>query len=302
MSSKYGLQPNGQDLDAITAKARVDGVDASYRDLCNVCSNIRGRRADKAIEFLTEAFEMERPIRYPRHNKTRGHLRELGGKKGGYPVKSVKIVLDVLKNAYANAQAKGLGDCKIIHVAANKQEVYSRLSAKGRRMRQDFETAFVEIVVRELQTPENMAKKEQIKKAVEAKKQAEEAKKKAAEAKKETESKSTSSDATKAKTNADAKTETKTAANVVAKAGEAKANVVANAGDVKNNVVAKAGEAKANAANADTKANAIAKAGEAKNNVDAAAKANAANASSDVSSKRQKMSDVLKKTKEVKSK
>ena len=166
------------------AFARVDGVNASYRDLCNVCSNIKGRRTDKAVAYLEEALLKKRPIRYFRHNKHRGHLHELGGKKGGFPVKSVGIVLAVLKNAVANADVKGLGDCKVVHACANKQLVYARMSAKGRRIRQDFETAFVEIVVRELQTPENLAKKEEKRKAVEtAKAKAEEAKK-AADAKK----------------------------------------------------------------------------------------------------------------------
>lgn len=164
------------------AYARVDGVNASYRDLCNVCSNISGRRADKAIVYLEEALEKKRPIRYFRHNSKRGHLHELGGRKGGYPVKSVEIVLKVLINAVANANAKGLADCKVIHVCANKGLVYARMSPKGRRIRQDFETAFVEVVLRELQTEENLVKKEQMKKAREdAKRKAEEAAKKAAE-------------------------------------------------------------------------------------------------------------------------
>jgi len=178
------------------ALARVNSVDASYRDLCNVCSNIRGRRADAALMFLTSALEEKRPIRYPRHNKRRGHVRSLGGKKGGCPVKSIKIVLNVLQNAVANANAKGLGDCKIIHIAANKQDVFARMSAKGRRMRQDFENAFVEIVLRELKSEENLqkqkeirAKREEARKALEAKAKEAEAKKlleaKAAEEKKE---------------------------------------------------------------------------------------------------------------------
>ena len=165
------------------AFGRVDGVNASYRDLCNVCSNIKGRRADKAIVYLEEALEKKRPIRYFRHNKRRGHLHELGGKKGGYPVKSVKIVLDVLKNAVANADTRGLGDCKIVHACANKQLIYSRMSPKGRRIRHNLETAFVEVVLRELQTDENLAKKAQKQKAIEDAKIKAEAAKKALEAK-----------------------------------------------------------------------------------------------------------------------
>ncbi|MFH0927487.1 MAG: 50S ribosomal protein L22 [Candidatus Micrarchaeota archaeon] len=176
----YGFQ-NDENAEQL-AYARVEGVDASYRDLCNVCSNIRGRRADKAIEYLSEALEKKRPIRYFRHNKKRGHLHELGGRKGGYPVKSIKIVLGVLTNAVANSQAKGLADCKIVHACANKQLVYARMSPSGRRIRQDFETAFVEIVLRELQTEDNIKKKQQIQAArQEAIRKAEEAAKKVAE-------------------------------------------------------------------------------------------------------------------------
>lgn len=138
---------------ARSAKARVDDVNASFKDLCNVCQNIRGRRSDAALEFLTEAADGKRPIRYFRHNKRRGHVGELGGKKGGWPVKSCRIVRDVLANAIANAEAKGLSTTKVAHVQANKMNAYPRMSAKGRRVRQDLETAFVEVVLEEIRVP-----------------------------------------------------------------------------------------------------------------------------------------------------
>ncbi|PIT84386.1 50S ribosomal protein L22 [Candidatus Micrarchaeota archaeon CG10_big_fil_rev_8_21_14_0_10_45_29] len=224
------------------ALARVNSVDASYRDLCNVCSNIRGRRADAALMFLTTALEEKRPIRYPRHNKRRGHVRSLGGKKGGCPVKSIKIVLNVLQNAVANANAKGLGDCKIIHIAANKQDVFARMSAKGRRMRQDFENAFVEIVLRELKSEENLQKQKEIKKKREEAKKALEAKAKELEAKKAADAKAAQErkDAkpaggdAKKETNADAKKEDeKKAADAAKKEDEKKAADAAKKEDEK---------------------------------------------------------------------
>jgi ribosomal protein uL22 len=174
--ANYGYQPKDKDEKGL-AYARVDGVDASYRDLCNVCSNVRGRRTDAAIAFLSNSIEEQKPIRTPRHNKRRGHVRSLGGKKGGWPQKSIKIVLKVLKNAQANAQTKGLGDSKIVHIAANKQAVFGRIASKGRRQRSDYETAFVEVVVRELNTEENKTKQKKM--AEDKKKKAEAAKKKA---------------------------------------------------------------------------------------------------------------------------
>ena len=148
--ANYAYQPAKNER---VARARVDGVNASYKDLCNVCSNVRGRRADKALQFLTEAADGERPVRYFNYNKRRGHLRELGGKKGGWPVKSAKIVRDLIANAMANAVSRNMGDCKIAHIQANKQDIFGRMSPKGRRIRQDLETAFVEVVLEELKAP-----------------------------------------------------------------------------------------------------------------------------------------------------
>ena len=150
VSIRYAYIPTP---DGRAAKARVDGVNASFKDLVNVCANIRGRNAEKALEFLEAASKKERPIRLYKFHKHRGHVGRLGGIKGGWPVKSCKIVRDVLANAMANAKTKGFGPCKVAHVMANKQLVYGRMSAKGRRTRQDLETAFVEIVLHEIKTP-----------------------------------------------------------------------------------------------------------------------------------------------------
>jgi len=154
----YSYQFNKDEIGKL-AFARRESINASFKDLANVCANIRYRDANKAVEFLEQAAKGKRAIRYFDHNKKRGHLREVGSKKGGYPKKAAKIVLEVLKNAIANAQFKGLGECKIVHAVANKQEIYRRLSPKGRRIRHDLETAFVEIVLREKIIPD--AKKEQ---------------------------------------------------------------------------------------------------------------------------------------------
>ncbi len=159
MIMAYAYKPAKVDL-ARTAKARLEDVNVSYKDLANVCSNVRGRRADAALEFLSEAADGMRPVRYFNYNKRRGHVGRLGGKKGGWPVKSAKIVRDVLENAMANARSRGLGMCKITHIQANKQHQYPRLAAKGRRMRADMETAFLEIVLTELST--EMGKKAEI--------------------------------------------------------------------------------------------------------------------------------------------
>jgi ribosomal protein uL22 len=129
------------------AKASKRGVDASYKDLCEVCSNVRGMDAQSALAFLELAAKKEVAIRFYRHNAGMGHRKQLGGAKGGWPVKSVKIVKEVLENAIANG--KSLASPYVAHIQANKQDILPRMSPKGRRMRMDYETAFVEIVLLE---------------------------------------------------------------------------------------------------------------------------------------------------------
>jgi len=116
-----------------------------------VCGNVRGKNIDEAIEFLGLAAEKKKAILFARHNKSKGHRRELGGRQGGWPVKSIKIVLGVLENALANANRLGLSNTKVAHIIANKEHTLPRMSPKGRRIRHDYETAFVEVVLEEVQ-------------------------------------------------------------------------------------------------------------------------------------------------------
>lgn len=138
------------------AFARAEGIDASYRDLSQVCGRISRKKIQNALSLLEKASEGEVPILFAQHNKKMGHRRELGGRKGGYPKKAAAAVLKVLKSAIANARVKGLGEDELVvfHASANKKLTYPRMSAKGRRMRQDFEVSRIEIVVKGKQSVE----------------------------------------------------------------------------------------------------------------------------------------------------
>jgi ribosomal protein uL22 len=134
------------------AKARVEDVDASFKDLIAVCDNIRLRRTDIAVDMLEKASKGLIPLRYWKHNTHMGHRHELMGQKGRYPKKAAGIVLKALKSVIANARIKGLGEDRliVIHAAANKQNIYRRLQPKGLRKRHDYETARVELAVAEI--------------------------------------------------------------------------------------------------------------------------------------------------------
>jgi len=156
----YNKKPTGR-----TARARISRVNCSFKDLCEVCRNVRYKDTDFALEFLGNASEGKQAIYFARHNKKKGHRKELGGKKGGFPVKSCRAVLGVVESADANAIKLGLGATKIVHIAANKHATYPRMSPKGRRIRHDYEVAFIEVVLEEKQQKIETAKKTEAKKA-----------------------------------------------------------------------------------------------------------------------------------------
>ncbi|MEM2974119.1 MAG: 50S ribosomal protein L22 [Candidatus Micrarchaeia archaeon] len=154
---KYGFQGDEKN----TAKAQLYNIDASYKELAAACSAIRGMDAEVATVFLEKVMRMELPVRFVKHSRKMGHRKELGGAKGRYPQKAAGFVLQVLKNAIANAGSKGIINPVIVHASANHQSKYPRLQAKGRRSRGDYETSRVEIVVGEMETWQKYKSKKQ---------------------------------------------------------------------------------------------------------------------------------------------
>ncbi len=152
--------------DDVVGKARLEDADASYKDLAEVCSNIRGRSTAAALSLLEKAAQGEMPILYRKYISGLAHRKELCGKPGRYPKKAAKLVLGTLRSAIASAKAKGLSeDLIVIHAAANKKDVFPRLAPKGgKRSRSYYETARVEIVVREKVPTKKAGKKPEAKK------------------------------------------------------------------------------------------------------------------------------------------
>lgn len=172
------------------ASARLEGVNASYKDLAQVCGRIRNKKSVWALSFLEKASKAEIPVLYRTHNKRLGHRRELRGRKGRYPKKAAAIVLKLLNSAIANGRVKGLGDeYKILVASANKLDIYPRIAPRGRWARANYVTSRVEIIIKGSEIPKDVTvtppkKKEEKKpeKKAEAKKEKEEKK---AEKKKE---------------------------------------------------------------------------------------------------------------------
>lgn len=133
------------------ARAQRYDVEASFKDLGQVCANIQGMTAGKADELLAKVERGTFPIWFKKHNKKMGHRGEIGGKKGRYPRKCAKIARGVLENAVANAEGRGLlGELVVASACANKQATYPRSAPRGRWRKANYSTTRIEIVLREV--------------------------------------------------------------------------------------------------------------------------------------------------------
>ncbi len=146
MHMRYSFTKNGEGF----AFAQQYNVDASFKDLVQVCRAIKKMPVPKAMDLLGKVGRGEMPVEYRTYNKKIGHRRELGGRKGRYPAKAANIVRKVLANAINNAKVKQIDEATLVveHACANKQDIYPRLAPKGRRMRANYETAKIEIAVK----------------------------------------------------------------------------------------------------------------------------------------------------------
>ncbi|MHA2141517.1 MAG: 50S ribosomal protein L22 [Candidatus Thorarchaeota archaeon] len=150
----YGYSIIGIDPDR-TAVASGRNVRCSPKQTREVCNAIRGMMLDRAIDLLDSVIEEKAWIPYRRHKKKRGH--HSGMKKwgpGGHPVKASENILKVLRNAEANADAKGLDidRLRIAHAAAHRGRTYKKYieRAFGKSTPYFENTTHIEIVLEEV--------------------------------------------------------------------------------------------------------------------------------------------------------
>ncbi len=126
---KYSFNRNRKDL----VFAYRKDINASFKDLSVVCTAIRYRSVNNALQILDNTINDVKPIQYNRFNKGMGSRHELGGKKGRWPKKCAKIVKNILLSTISNAENKGYDSDSmfVIHTAANKTNIIERGPSKG---------------------------------------------------------------------------------------------------------------------------------------------------------------------------
>ena len=132
------------------AKAYGKGLGISTKVSIEIANYLRGRTTTKAKWILERVLEKKQAIPFKRFTDGVGH-RVGNMASGRYPQKASAEFLKLIKQAEANAQAKGLSEDLVInHLAAHKASSQFR---QGRQRRRKFKRTHVEIVVMEMDKP-----------------------------------------------------------------------------------------------------------------------------------------------------
>jgi large subunit ribosomal protein L22 len=115
----YSTTPTNPD---ITVKASARELRVSPKHATEVCTTIKGMKLYQAKTYLQNVVAKKQPVPIRKHKKKIPHRRGLQKAYAGrYPVKAAQKMLQVLENAEANAEYKGLDTerLRIIYASAH---------------------------------------------------------------------------------------------------------------------------------------------------------------------------------------
>lgn len=137
---------------AAAASARGAHLRVSFKNTQATAQAIAGQNLQTALKYLAAVSEKKRAIPFRKHHGDIGRTsqgKEFGTTHARWPVKSVEFVTELLENAKANADAKGLNveNLVISHIQVNKAPLRRRRTyrAFGRINRFDSHPCHIEL-------------------------------------------------------------------------------------------------------------------------------------------------------------
>ncbi|ODQ82562.1 hypothetical protein BABINDRAFT_31206 [Babjeviella inositovora NRRL Y-12698] len=141
---------------AKSASARGCYLRVSFKNTRETVQAINGWKLDRALQYLDQVLDHKRAIPFRRFNSSIGRTaqgKEFGVTKARWPKKSVEFVQGLLKNAEANADAKGLDTTKLVvsHIQVNQAPKQRRRTfrAHGRINAYQSSPSHIELIVTE---------------------------------------------------------------------------------------------------------------------------------------------------------
>ena len=160
---KYSREPA---IPTKAAKAKGNDMRIHFKNTYEVADAIRGMQLEKAQRYLQDVIEHKQCIPFRKYAATAGRTAQahpFNVTQGRWPKKSCEHLLDLLENARANADAKGLDLKKtyITHIQVNRAPKGRRRSFKAHGRIKDWcsSNCHVELFVTEKE--ENVKKPEE---------------------------------------------------------------------------------------------------------------------------------------------
>ncbi|MFQ6087421.1 MAG: 50S ribosomal protein L22 [Candidatus Methanofastidiosia archaeon] len=137
-----------------TAKVFGRELRISSKHCVEILREIKGKRCERAKEYLEDVVDKKRAVPFRKHNIKVGHKKLLKWDAGRYPVKASKAILKLIDEVETNAEYKGLDRARlrILHTSAYKGRCFKSFipRAYGRATPYNHETVNIEIVVEEI--------------------------------------------------------------------------------------------------------------------------------------------------------
>merc|ERR1719478_1698736 len=153
--TRYSVEP---DAEVPHSKSRGSHLRVHFKHCREIVHHIQGMPASKASKFLEDVLERKAIVPFTKYTggigrKAMAKQCNAPGDKGRWPVKATAVVRDLLSNAVANGESKGLDSDKLYinHAQCNRAPPGRRRTyrAHGRIGKYASQPAHIEIIIKE---------------------------------------------------------------------------------------------------------------------------------------------------------
>jgi len=166
---RYSVEP---EVPEKTSKTRGSHLRIHFKHCREIAAHTNGMKVNKAIKYLDDVCQYKAIVPFVVFTggigrKAMAKQLKTPGNIGRWPVKAAAVYKDLLLNAAANAETKGLDveNCVIVHAQANRAPAGRRRTyrAHGRIGKYASQPAHIEIMIKEIEEPVEKAPEKPVK-------------------------------------------------------------------------------------------------------------------------------------------
>jgi large subunit ribosomal protein L17e len=153
--TRYSVEP---EVPEKTSKSRGSHLRVHFKHCREIAHHTKGMTVSKALRFLDDVLAFKSVVPFVKYTggcgrKAQAKQFKVPGSKGRWPVKATAVYRDLVRNAAANAETKGLDadNCIIEHAQCNRAPPGRRRTyrAHGRIGKYASQPAHIEIILKE---------------------------------------------------------------------------------------------------------------------------------------------------------